>query len=413
MREIERASSLSCRHNQDTIMSTVPTHHKAAYLPKKGPVATEVRDRDTPKVSKRERERLVSRPVRLNAKICVTIPQPKDDEVLIKVTAAAINPVDWKIRDWGIFVDEFPAIVGSDAAGVIVKAGSSVQNVKEGDRVTFQGIIKTPDSSTFQQYVVMPAELVGLLPESISDEQGAGVCLASMAVVAAFYHEDGVDIKPHPWEEGGDKAGEGKSIVIVGGSSSVGQYAIQLAKLSGFSNIVTASSASHHDHLKKLGAHNVLDRNSAKPADYADACKAYPLGTALDSISTAETGVLAVEILAAANPNGVPSSAGVQQSTVIHLLDVKDEMKEAAQKVGNANIRLTNVWGVGSAPHLRSTAAAFMKALGGPDGYLAKGQMTPNRPIVVKGGLASLDEALKKNKDGVSGEKVVILPNEE
>jgi NADPH:quinone reductase-like Zn-dependent oxidoreductase len=333
--------------------------------------------------------------------------------VLIKVTAAAINPVDWKIRDWGIFVDEYPAIVGSDAAGVIVQTGSNVKNVKEGDRVTFQGIINIPDSSTFQQYVTLPAELVGVLPDSVSDEEGAGICLASMAVIASFYHEDGVDIKPRPWEKGGNKAGEGKSIVIVGGSSSVGQYAIQLARLSGFSNIVTASSAKHHDHLKKLGAHAVLDRKNATPEDYAKACKGYPLGTALNSISTAETGVLAVEILAAANPNGAPSNAGVGQSTVIHLLDVTPEMKEAAQKAGNANIRLTNVWGIGSAPHLRSTSTAFMKALSGPEGYLAKGQMIPNKPLVVKGGLAALDEALEKNKTGVSGEKVVILPNEE
>jgi NADPH:quinone reductase-like Zn-dependent oxidoreductase len=369
------------------IMTSNPTQHKAAFIPEKFAVKSEVRNRDTPK--------------------------PKDDEVLIKIKATAINPVDWKIRDWGFMVEDYPAIVGSDAAGEIISTGSKVTNVKVGDRVGFQGILGKNDSATFQQYCVMSSDLVGILPSSISYEQAAGVSLASIAVISAFYHEAGADIKPRPWQAGGDKAGNGKSIVIIGGSSSVGQYAIQLAKLSGFSNIVTASSKQHHDHLENLGAHVVLDRNSAKPEDYAEASKAYPLGIALDAISTPESGTLAVQILAAANPNGAPSNAGVENSTMIHLLDVPDEVKQEAGKIPNAKIRLTNTWGISSSPHLRNTSVEFYKALFGNDGYLAKDQIKPNKPLVVKGGLAALDEALAKNKEGVSGVKVVILPNEE
>jgi NADPH:quinone reductase-like Zn-dependent oxidoreductase len=337
--------------------------------------------------------------------------QPKEGEVLIKVTSTAINPVDWKIRDTGIFVEEWPTILGSDAAGEIADVGANVHHFEQGDRVFFQGIIGRLDSCTFQQYVTMPAELVAHTPAAISDDEAAGVSLASVAVVAAFYHKDGLDIQPHPWQGGGDKAGKGKSIVILGGSSSVGQYAIQLARLSGFSNIVTASSPAHHQKLKELGATVILDRNTSSPSDYVEAAKSHPLGAVLDSISAAETGIEGVRILQAANPNGVPSDAGLAQSTLIHLIHVKDEIYEAAKEKGKAEILVKVTWGVGSSPHLRATAVEFTKALSGDDGYLSKGIIRPNEPLVIKGGLDNLEAALEKNKAGVSGQKVVIRPN--
>lgn len=336
--------------------------------------------------------------------------QPGADEVLIKVTATAINPVDWKIRDYAMFVEDFPAVVGTDAAGQVAQIGSNVKNIKIGDRLLFQGIIGKNDYSTFQQYTLMPAELVGLLPESISEEEGASVCLASIAVIASFYHKDGIDVKPHPWNKGGNEAGKGQSIVIIGGSSSVGQYAIQLARLSGFSNIITASSSNHHQHLQDLGAHIVLDRNTAKPEDYAKAANTFPLSTTLDSISSKETGVLAVEILQAANP---PSSTNSKQPTMIHLLDPVQDIKDAANSKGKIQVNVVNVWGIGSAPHLRPVAIEFMKALSGKDGYLAKGKIKPNRPLVIKGGLYGVEEALVKNKEGISGQKLIIKPHEE
>ncbi|UZJ52429.1 hypothetical protein CBS101457_001749 [Exobasidium rhododendri] len=361
--------------------SKTPTKHRAAFVGKG--TKAQVLERDTPK--------------------------PKDDEVLIKVTSTAINPVDWKIRDWAFYVKEWPTILGSDAAGVVVDLGKGVKgDYKVGDRVFFQGIIGVQDHSTFQEYITMPAELIGHTPESITDDEAAGVSLACMAVIAAFYHKDGLDIQPPPWQDGGAKAAAGKSIIILGGSSSVGQYAIQLARLSGFSNIVTASSPSHHPRLKELGATVVLDRTKSSPQDYAEATKPYPVGAVLDSISSPETGVEAVRILQAANPKGVPSAAGLSQSTVIHLIDIKPEIFEAAKEPGKAEILVKVVWGIGSAPHLRKTAIEFMKAISGEGGYLAKGSIVPNRPLVIRGGLAHLEEALAKNKDGVSGQKVVL-----
>lgn len=160
-----------------------------------------------------ERSTLTSRPT----------PTPTASQVLIDITAASINPVDWKIRD-GVFPLPLPTITGSDAAGLVSAVGSDVKNFKVGERVYFQGILGKQDHCTFQQKVVMDEKLVSKTPANISDEEASGIQLASMAAVVGLYDPSGeVEIKPAPWEKGGDKAGEGQAIVVLGGSSSVGQ----------------------------------------------------------------------------------------------------------------------------------------------------------------------------------------------
>lgn len=114
------------------------------------------------------------------------------DEVAIKITATAINPADWKFRDLDQFIPEYPAVLGSDAAGEIAAAGANVTDFVVGDRVFFQGIILGAEapgyqSSTFQQYCRMPARLIAKTPGNISDEEAAGIQLATMAAVTALY----------------------------------------------------------------------------------------------------------------------------------------------------------------------------------------------------------------------------------
>lgn len=373
-------------------MANVPQQHKAAVLTKAG-APLEVQDWKTHSI--------------------------KDDEVLIKVTATAINPVDWKIRDWGIFVDSYPSILGSDAAGEIAQAGKQVKNLNVGDRVFFQGIIKTLDGSTFQQYTKMPAELVGLTPSNVTDEEAAGIGLASIAAVVGLYNQTGLHITPAPWEQGGDQAGKGKSIVVLGGSSSVGQYAIQLARLSGFETIVTGSSSTHHDHLKKLGATVTLDRNTAKPEDYANAAtsKGHTFAMVYDSIAIQSSHIESVQILQHANKKGsqAASKVGLKTSTVATVYSYEDAVAEEIKKGvqnGAEEVEIKVVWGIGSADFLRNQSSAFFKAAGGPQGWLAKQLYFANRVQVVEGGLSAINKALDKNRDGVSGQKLIIRPFE-
>ncbi|KAM5348946.1 hypothetical protein ACJ41O_008769 [Fusarium nematophilum] len=114
----------------------------------------------------------------------------------------------------------------------------------------------------------MPVTLVGKTPDHLIDDQVAGVSLATMAAATALVAKSGHGMPP-PWGAGGQNAAYGKAITIRGGLSSVGQYAIQLAKISGFERIITNSSSAHFAGLRSLRAAIVLDRSTAASEDYA------------------------------------------------------------------------------------------------------------------------------------------------
>ncbi|KAF7595924.1 hypothetical protein BBP40_004070 [Aspergillus hancockii] len=322
------------------------------------------------------------------------------NDVAIKITATAVNPVDWKIRDHNIFLKEYPAVLGSDAAGEVVAVGANVSTHAIGDRVFFQGILGRYDSSTFQQFCKMPAELVSKTPANISDDQAAGISLATMAVVTGLYDQTGHGITP-PWETNGAKAGEGKAIAIIGGASSVGQYAIQFARLSGFDRIIVNASLSHHEFLKELGAHVVLDRKSSTAEDFLAASGGHPVRYVYDAISSMETQTLAVQIAHATKgaANRVVTVQGAD-SDAVQLGESMEPQVEVKQIIG-----------LGSSPTLRHLSEPMARHLGGEDGYIAKGRFVPNRVRLIDGGIGAVEDALRTNKEGVSGEKVVFRPN--
>lgn len=136
--------------------------------------------------------------------------------------------------------------------------------------------------------------------------------------------------------------------------------------------------------------------------DYAKAIGDLPLEFVFDAISEKETQILGVKILQAASTTA---------SRVVTVQATSQEAQELGQSK-EPKVAVTNVLGLGSAPHLRYLSEPMAKVLGGEDGWVAKGLLVPNRVSVVPGGLDSLDEALKKNKQGVSGFKIIIKPSE-
>lgn len=328
-----------------------------------------------------------------------SLPELASGEAAIKITATAINPVDWKIREYGFFIQEWPTVLGSDAAGEVVAVGPDTSRVSVGDRVFFQGIIGRNDFSTFQQYCKMPEVLLSKTPSSISDDEAAGISLATIAATTAFYDKSGQGLAA-PWDEGGDKVGKGKSVVVLGGSSSVGQYAIQLARLSGFERIITNASAAHHDFLSGLGAHVVLDRSKSNPEDFVAAIGELPLEFVFDTISVAETQELGVKIL---------QTNKTENSRVVLVQQVNKDAQKLGQE-GDIKVAVQGVLGLGSSPTLRYLSEPLLKHLGGEDGYIARGLFKPNRVIISEGGLEKLEQALELNKRGVSGHKVVVRP---
>ncbi|GAA0153427.1 oxidoreductase [Lithospermum erythrorhizon] len=181
----------------------------------------------------------------------VSVPEVKDDQVLIKVVAAALNPVDFK-RRLGKFkaTDSLlPTVPGYDVAGVVVKVGSQVKGLKEGDEVYGDIHEKALDGpkqfGTLAEYTAAEEKLVALKPKNIDFAQAAGLPLA---IETAY--------------EGLEKAGfsEGKSILVLGGAGGVGSLVIQLAKhVFGASKVAATASTSKLDLLKSLGADLVID----------------------------------------------------------------------------------------------------------------------------------------------------------
>ncbi|KAG9184988.1 hypothetical protein G6011_11818 [Alternaria panax] len=211
------------------------------------------------------------------------------NDVDIKVTATAIDPVNHKMRDHDAFIREYPVILGSDAAGIMVAID--------------------PDVNKLQVILQDAAELVSKNLAKTSDEEALGIMLATKIVVTAFY-ADGHGTTP-PWEEGRQHVGRGKSVIITGGASSIEQYAIQLAHLSGYKRIFTNASSNNHDFLRKIGAHLVLDRSASTPAALFKAKDEAPLNFVFNAISAPSIQKLSIQILQKAKvPGGFAAIEG-------------------------------------------------------------------------------------------------------
>ncbi|MEV7414982.1 NADP-dependent oxidoreductase [Streptomyces sp. NPDC089919] len=179
------------------------------------------------------------------------VPMPKlgADAVLIRVKAASVNPVDWKIQAG--YLDSamdtvFPVIPGWDVAGVVEQAGAGVTEFKAGDEVI--GYVREDFVSrgTFAEYVAAPVRTLAHKPAALSFEQASGLPLAGLTAYQALTRH--LEVRP------------GQTVLIHAAAGGVGSLAVQIARTLGVRVIGTAS-ARNHDHLRALGA---------EPVEYGD-----------------------------------------------------------------------------------------------------------------------------------------------
>ncbi|CAE6364891.1 unnamed protein product [Rhizoctonia solani] len=315
-------------------------------------------------------------------------PVPQGTQALVKVTAASINPIDWKIIDYGLFIDKFPAVLGTDGAGIIEAVGPDVTHFKPGDKVFFQGIYTRVDETTFQQKTIVETDIISKIPDNIDEDQASTIPVATLAALVGLFQKTGVDVPIN------GPTVNGRGVLVLGGSSSVGQFAIQLARITGFSPIVTTASAQHTDFLKSIGATYIFDRDVG--AKTIQSAFATPVSLVLDAVSVESTQSLAYEVLT--TPSPVP---GAHLSIARPLVD--------AVKEKNVDNRVTINYFFGSSHMHRDLSIPFWQSVGQ---WIKDGKLVPNRVQVVKGGLAALPEALDLSRKGVSGVKIVIHPQE-
>lgn len=189
------------------------------------------------------------------------IPQPGPKQVQLRVTVAGLNPHDQKARDLGIFIkDNLPAVLGNDVAGVVTALGSDITKFKVGDRVYAQGLMN-PDSlqKGLQQFVVVEEAFTAHIPDGFTDSDGASLPTNLLPAIVGLFNESGLNF-PAPWtEEAKTFDFAGLQLLIIGGGSNCGRFAVQVAKLAGIGKIVVVGG--DEGQLKKFGATHVLDRH--------------------------------------------------------------------------------------------------------------------------------------------------------
>lgn len=175
----------------------------------------------------------------------VTLPELGEHQVLVKVKATSVNPIDWKLRE-GYLAQmmpwDFPIILGWDVAGEIAEVGSEVKDWQVG-----QAVFARPETTrfgTYADYTIVDDHLLAKKPDSVSFEDAAAVPLAGLTAYQALF------------THGKLKAGE--KVLIHAGAGGVGIYAIQLAKNAG-ATVITTASEKNHGLLKELGADQVID----------------------------------------------------------------------------------------------------------------------------------------------------------
>jgi len=174
------------------------------------------------------------------------VEQPKiqPTQILVKVRASSINPIDWKIRQGMLSLltgSKFPKILGFDVAGDVVEVGSQVTRFKPGDAI--YGSTSFPGGG-YAEFAAIPENLAVLKPTNLSYEEAAAVPLAALTSLQAL--RDGGNIQT------------GQNVLVNGAAGGVGTFAVQIAKALGA--VVTGVSSSRNlDLVKSLGADRVID----------------------------------------------------------------------------------------------------------------------------------------------------------
>ncbi|KAG1905559.1 chaperonin 10-like protein [Suillus fuscotomentosus] len=326
-----------------------------------------------------------------------SIPNPGAGELLVKIQSAALNPFDYKITNTDY--THYPAVLGMDIAGIVEELGEGVHNFRRGDRVLDNSFPRlahgkfTNDFTAFQQYALTVASFTAKIPASESFDSAATVPLAlDTAVVGLYGDQFGARITP-PWEEGAGDHESKKPIVILGGSSSVGAYTIQLARLSGFYPIITTASPSNEELVKGYGATHFFDRNLSGKQLLAAINEVTddPIKLVYDAISLPETQAVAWELLA-------------NNGTLVLTLpaSVKEDEGKGRRVVPTL-----------SYPHTPENEELCSSSWAMVEKWLSDGTIKPNKYEVLPNGLEGVIGGLERMKLGqVSGTKLVAHPQE-
>jgi len=173
------------------------------------------------------------------------MPEMHADDILIKIAAASVNPVDWKIREGhmkeGMKIN-FPFILGLDVSGVVEETGALVTRFAKGDKVYARA--DPSRNGSYAEYMVVRASEVAFAPDSVPLNFAAAVPLAAQTAWAGLFEQGNLY--------------EGQTVLIHGAAGGVGSFAVQFARIAG-AHVIATTSTKNKDFVRALGAEEVID----------------------------------------------------------------------------------------------------------------------------------------------------------
>ncbi|MDG2524786.1 zinc-binding alcohol dehydrogenase family protein [Stenotrophomonas sp. HITSZ_GD] len=176
-------------------------------------------------------------------------PPPTGHDLLVRVLAVSVNPVDTKVRAPKPQVETQPKVLGYDAAGVVEAVGPDVTAFAPGDAVYYAGDITRPGANA--QFHCVDERIVGRKPDTLDFAQSVALPLTTLTAWELLFER-----MPYRFD---DAHNRGRRLLVIAGAGGVGSIAIQLARHAGFEVIATASREQTVDWCREMGAHHVID----------------------------------------------------------------------------------------------------------------------------------------------------------
>lgn len=218
------------------------------------------------------------------------MPEATGRDLLVRVQAVSVNPVDYKVRQGRPAADRHPAVLGWDAVGDVVRVGDAVTGFEPGDGVWYAGALNR--HGTNAEFHLVDERIVGRKPASASNAEAAALPLTTLTAYEMLFDRLRIT-DPVP--------GAAPAVLIIGGSGGVGSIAIQLLRaLTEVTVIATASRPETKDWVKALGAHHVIDHSATLPAQIS----ALGIGRPGFVFSTNHTGAYVDQIAELIAPQG-------------------------------------------------------------------------------------------------------------
>ncbi|KAA1476181.1 GroES-like protein [Dentipellis sp. KUC8613] len=320
----------------------------------------------------------------------ISVALPGAGQVLVKINVAAQNPVDWKSIEWQ---EINPGMgTGCDFAGIVAAIGDGVTNVAVGERVAGWVVASAGKTTAFREYTLVDARPLYKIPDNVTDEEASTIPLAIATAAIGLRR-----LTNYP-----QSAPYNRYVLVWGGSSSVGLFAIQLAHLTSF-KVITTASPKNHDLVRKYGADVAIDYHAPDSIEQVIKATGKQGGVdyVFDTISEGSSVELSVKALRPSGPR-----------KICVILPLNTE--ELDPSVEYAAVTCASILGMDLTlfgHHFPRDERNYQFGIEFTEqvaGWLRDGRLKGNPYTVLPGGLSGIQDGLAFMKSGkVSGTKIV------